>query len=155
MFLSKDQCRSCSRRIPRCALVHMDYSFFRALYNSRNDQSFITFTGPDYKSFQYLLTKFHPLDNGYSPYVENGKVVCVMHQGGTHGPPRSLDAASCLGLVLGYTITRSVLLTLQMLFGVSYSVMALFLKFSIRLLLLQEEERTKFQLPSVEKIAEF
>jgi hypothetical protein len=107
MFLSKDQSRKRSMRIPRCALVHMDYSSFRALYNSRNDQSFIiTFTGLDYKSFQYLWTKFHPLYNRYSLYVENGKVVDVMHQGGSHGQPRSLDAAGCLGLVLGYTRTR-------------------------------------------------
>jgi serine/threonine-protein kinase RIO1 len=53
-FISEDQIRRHSRRIPRCALVHMDYSSFRALYNSRNDQSFITFTGLVYKSFQYL-----------------------------------------------------------------------------------------------------
>jgi hypothetical protein len=71
-FLSEDQQRRRSRRIPRCALVHMDYSSFRALYNSRNDQSFITFTGLDYKSFQYLLTKFCPLYNRCSPYVIDG-----------------------------------------------------------------------------------
>jgi len=47
-FLSADQIRRRSRRIPRCALVHKDYSLFRALYNSRNDPSFITFTGLDY-----------------------------------------------------------------------------------------------------------
>jgi hypothetical protein len=134
----------------------MDNSSFRALYNSRNDQSFITFTGLDYNSFQYLLNKFHPLYNRYLPYVENGKVARVTHEGGTHGRPRSLDAASCLGLVLGYTRTRGGLFALQMIFGVSYSVVALFLKFSIRLLykVLLEEEGAKVQLPSVEKIAE-
>jgi hypothetical protein len=44
-----------------------------------------------------------------------------------------------------------------MLFGVSYSVVALFLKFSIRILykVLLEEEGAKVQLPSVEKIAEY
>ena len=106
LFFSTEQRRRCLRRIPRCALVHMDNSSFRALYNSRNDQSFITFTGLDYNSFQYLLNKFRPLYNRYSPYVENGKVARVRHEGGTHGRPRSLDAASCLGLVLGYTRTR-------------------------------------------------
>jgi hypothetical protein len=58
MFLSKDQHRKHSRRIPRSPLVHMDYSSLRAFYNSSNDQSFITFTGLDYRSFQYLLNKF-------------------------------------------------------------------------------------------------
>ncbi len=44
VFLSQDQHRRCSKRIPRYALVHMDYSSFRALHNSRSDQPFITFT---------------------------------------------------------------------------------------------------------------
>ena len=61
LFLSKEQRRRCSRKIPRCAPVHMDNSSFRALYKSRNDQSFITFTGLDYNSFQYLLNKFRLL----------------------------------------------------------------------------------------------
>jgi hypothetical protein len=80
-----------------------------------------------------------------------------MHEGGTHGQPRSLDAASCLGLVLGYTRTRGGLFALQMIFGVSYSVVALFLEFSIRLLnkALLEEEGATVQLPYVEKIAEY
>jgi hypothetical protein len=135
----------------------MDNSSFRALYNSRNDQSFITFTGLDYRSFQYLLDKFRPLYNRYSPYVENGKVARVTYQGGTHGQPRSLDAASCLGLVLGYTRTRGGLYALQMLFGISYSVLAVFLKFSMRLLykVLLEEEGAKVQLPSDEKYWSF
>jgi hypothetical protein len=93
----------------------MDYSSFRALYNSQNDQSFITFTGLDFKSFQYLLTKFRSLYNRYSPYAVAGKVLDVMHQGGSRGRPRSLDAAGFLGLVLGYMRTRGGLFGLQMI----------------------------------------
>jgi hypothetical protein len=37
MFLSEDQQKRHSRRIPMCALVHMDCSSFRALYNSSHD----------------------------------------------------------------------------------------------------------------------
>jgi hypothetical protein len=42
-----------------------------------------------------------------------------------------------------------------MVFGASYSVLAIFLKFSIRLLykVLLEEEGAKAQLPTVEKLA--
>jgi hypothetical protein len=84
-LLPDDQQKFRSRRIPRCALVHMDYFSYRALYISRNDQSFITFTGLDYKSFQYLLTKFCRLYNRYSPFVVDGKLVDVQHQGGSCG----------------------------------------------------------------------
>ena len=58
--------------------------------------------------------------------------------------------AGCLGLVLGYT-------GLQMIFGVSYSVLAVFLKYSIRLLykVLLEEEGAKVQLPTADKISEY
>jgi len=156
-LLPDDQRKARSRRIPRCALVHMDYSSYRALYISRNDQSFITFTGLDYKSFQYLLTKFRRLYNRYSPYVVDGKLVDVQHQGGSRGRPRSLDAAGCLGLALGYTRTKGGVFGLQMIFGVSYSVLLVFLKYSLRLLykVLLEEDGAKVQLPPVDKIAEY
>jgi hypothetical protein len=74
IFLSEVQLKRCSRRIARCALANMDYSSFRALYNSRNDQSFITFTGLDYKSFQYQLTKFCHIYNRYSPNKQTNKL---------------------------------------------------------------------------------
>jgi phage-related protein len=54
----------------------------------------------------YPLTKFCCLYNRYSPYDVDGELVDAMHQGGSHGQPRSLDVASCLGLVLGCTRTR-------------------------------------------------
>ena len=65
------------RRIPRCALLHPDGSPFRRLYLSGNDQSFITFTGFDHRTFSYLLHKFTPLYNLYSPYTINGKFMVL------------------------------------------------------------------------------
>jgi hypothetical protein len=83
--------------------------------------------------------------------------VDVRHQGGSRGQPRSLDAAGCLGLVLGYTRTKGGLFGLHMSFGVSYSVLAVFLKYSIRLLykVLLEEEGAKVQVPTADKIAQY
>ena len=60
-FLSYIELKRRDRRIPRYALVHADQSPFQRLYHSKNDQSFITFTGLDYNSFEYLLHKFRPL----------------------------------------------------------------------------------------------
>jgi hypothetical protein len=51
------------------------------------------------------------------------------------GRPHSLGLADCLGLVLGYTKTKGSLSTLQMVFGATPSVLCIFLKYSMRLLL--------------------
>ncbi len=72
------------------------------------------------------------------------------------GWPHSLGSADCLGLVLGFTRTRGSFFALQMVFGVSHSVLCMFLKFSMRLLfqMLREEVDARVDLPSVEEIAE-
>ena len=74
-LLPLSEIRRRDRRIPRCALLHPNSSPFRRLYLSRNEQSLITFTGLDYRSFGYLLEKFLPLYNRYSPYSKNRKIV--------------------------------------------------------------------------------
>jgi len=156
-FLSYIELKRRDRRIPRCALVDASCSPFQRLYHSRNDQSFITFTGLDYTSFEYLLSKFRPLYYRYSPYSVNGKIVVLKNGGAQGGRPRSLDPAGCLGLVLGYTRTRGSLFSLQMVFGASHSVLGLFLKFSMRLLfkVLRQEDAAKVSIPSAEEIAQY
>ena len=156
-FMSAWERRLRDRRIPRCALVDTRVSSFQRLYQSRNDQAFITFTGFDYSSFDYLLSKFSPLYHRYSPYSLNGKIVRVRDVGPNSGRPRSLGPADCLGLLLGYTRTRGSFFTLQMVFGATHSVLCLFLKFSMRLLfkVLKEEVDARVEIPSVEEIAEF
>jgi hypothetical protein len=114
-FLSSAELQKRDHRIRRCALVHAHESPFLKLYHSKNDQSFITFTGLDYATFEYLLSKFRPLYQCYSPYSVTGKIVAVRNQAGS-GRPRSLDAPSCLGLVLGYTRTKGSLFSLLNVF---------------------------------------
>jgi hypothetical protein len=82
------------RRIPRCALVDTRQSSFQRLYNSRNDQAFITFTGLDVISFQYLLAKFEPLYFRYSPYSLNGKIVRMRENVVRKGTRKLLGAIS-------------------------------------------------------------
>ena len=83
-----EKCRR-DRRIPRCALLHPDGSPFRRLYLSGNDQSLITFTGLDHRTFSYLLHKFSSLYNLYSPYSVNGKINVLRNAGARGGRPRS------------------------------------------------------------------
>jgi hypothetical protein len=108
----------------------------------------------DCGTFEYLLSKFHLMYQRYSPYSINGKIVRVVIQDGMPGRPRSLGAAACLGLVLGYTRTRGSLFSLQMIFGASHSVLTLFLHYSIKLLykVLKEEPSARIDIPSVEEI---
>ena len=127
-FMSPLERRLRDRRIPRCALVDIGHSSFQHLYLSRNDQAFITFTGLDYFSFQYLLEKFTPLYNWYSPYSIIGKITVVRETVVKKGRPHLLGPADCLGLVLGYTRTRGSLFAVQMVFGASHSVLCMFLK---------------------------
>jgi hypothetical protein len=84
-------------------------------------------------------------------------VVALNNGGARGGRPRSLDPAGCLGLVLGYTRTRGSLFLMQMVFGVSHSVLCLFLKFSMRLLfkVLREEDSAKVCIPSAEEITHY
>ena len=124
-FLSLAELRRRDHRIQRCALVDANQSPWQKLYHSRNDQSCITFTGVDCGTFEYLLSKFRPMYQRYSPYSINGKIVRVVIQDGMPGRPRWLDAAACLGLVLGYTRTRGSLFSLQMIFGASHSVLSI------------------------------
>ena len=114
-FLSLEELRKRDRRIPRCALVDARQSSFLRLYHSRNDQSFITFTGLDCSTFEYLLDKFRTFYDQYSPYSVNGKI--VRNEQLSKGRPRLLGPAACLGLVLGYTRTRGSLFAMQMIFG--------------------------------------
>jgi hypothetical protein len=140
-FLSLEELRKRDRRIPHCALVDARQSSFLRLYHSRNDQSFITFTGRNCLTFEYLLDKFRPLYHRYSPYSVIGKIVRLRNPNALKGRPRVLGPAACFGLVLGYTWTRGSLFAMQMIFGASHSVLCLFLRFSMRLLfkVLKEE----------------
>jgi hypothetical protein len=51
----------------RCALLDTNQSPWQKLYYSRNEQSLLSFTGFNYASFDYMLSKFQPLYPRYSP----------------------------------------------------------------------------------------
>ena len=82
----------------------------------------------------------------------------VHNQDGTRGGRScSLNAAPCLGLVLGYTCTKGSLFSLQMVFGATHSVLSLLLRDSVKLLykVLKEEPSARVEIPSEEEIREY
>ncbi len=156
-FLSIEDRRRRDRRIPRIALADPHESSFVRLYRSANDQALITMSGFDHRTFSYLLNKFTHLFHRYSPYSSNtGRLIRELRNNGSRGGrPRSLDSCSCLGLVLTFTRTKGALTVLQLVFGLSFSVLCIFLKFGIRLLIkiLLQEDGAKVSIPSAESIS--
>ena len=60
-LLSDDaKIRMCKRSIPRCALKKYSYSSISYLFQSRNDQAILNYTGCDHATFSKLLRKFEP-----------------------------------------------------------------------------------------------
>jgi hypothetical protein len=66
-LLSKVEKRKRHRRIPRVSLHYPHESAWRKLYSSKVDQSLITFTGLDVKSFEDLLELFTPVYESFYP----------------------------------------------------------------------------------------
>ena len=155
-LLSIEQRRRRDRRIPRIALVDPSESAWVKLYCSGSDSAMITLTGLDYPSFNFLSVKFEELYSEYTPYSSSGRII-LKRVRGRFRRPRSLDSRGCLALVLSYNRTRGSTYALSLLFGVTGTVLALFLKFGRRLLLkvLKSEPGAKVQMPSLDEIEQF
>jgi hypothetical protein len=77
----------------------------------------------------------------------------LQNLGANGGRPRLLDPASCLALLLGYTRTRGSMSMLQLVFGLTNSVLSIFLKFSMSLLFrVLKDEQYKVENPSCNEI---
>jgi hypothetical protein len=68
-----------------------------------------------------------------------------------------MDSRGCLGLVCSFTRTRGSLYALQLVFGLTGSVLSLFLRYGRRLLLrvLKAEPGSRIQMPSIEEIRDY
>jgi len=84
----------------------------------------------------------------------NGKYVAIDPRRGRN---RLLQPEDCLGLVLMWTRTRSSLCSLQVIFGISYTICCDYLKFGTRILLkvLYNNPSAEVQVPSSEKIQSY
>jgi hypothetical protein len=152
--LSIEERRRRYRKIPRCALIPLKLSPWRKLLALRNDQAFITMMGFDCESFDRLLDKFTPEFNGHTPFDESGYVVEFEY---TRGRKREVQPADCLGLVLVWTRTRGPLNVLQLVFGLTYSNLSVYLRFGIRLIveIFHDDPMARVSLPSTEEIEEY
>ena len=104
--LAGHRCRD--RRIPRITLQDPNSSPWVRLFCSNSEQALITFTGLDYRSFNYLNTKFKPLFERYTPYSSSGKIRLrrVVNGVPVICRPLSLDSHGCLGLVCVHLLVQ-------------------------------------------------
>ena len=151
--LSLEGRRRRDRRIRRRALQNPSVSTFSSVLGSSCDQSLITLTGFDNRSFHYLLQRFQPLYFRYTPYSKDGsiKILPIARQGGR---PRSMTAEQCLGLVLAWHRTRGAEYVLCLMFGITGSVCSLFLRFGRRILLkaLRRDPLARIKMPNANEV---
>ena len=149
--LSYHQRKLRDRRVPRVSLLRPEVSGWRKIYQSKNNQSFVTLTGFDWPSFHALVPEFETHYTSTSPTVDaNGKYVKINPRRGRN---RYLQPEDCLGLVMMWTRTRGSLSNLQVIFGISFTTCSDYLKFGVRILLkvLCKHPQAEVQIPSTEK----
>jgi hypothetical protein len=142
------------RKIPQCALIPLKLSPWWKLLASRNNQAFITMMGSDADSFDRLLLKLGPMFSGHTPFDESGMIVEFNY---ITGRKREVQPEDCLGLVLVWTQTRGSLNVLQLVFGLNYSNLSMYLRFCVRLFIkmFRDNPFAWVSNPSAEEIESF
>lgn len=154
--LSRQDKRRRDRRIARLALHSPSMSSFEVLFGSGDDRSLITLTGFDHHTFRRMLELFEPLYGMYSPYPHPNRATRLRHDNHV-GRPRSLNPTQALALTLAWYRTRGSAFVLCMLFGISESVCAQFVKFGRAILLraLSRDGDAMVRLPSEAEARDF
>ena len=151
--LSDRQRRRRDKRIPRNALLSTRRSPWRRVLHSQSDQALITVTGLDHATLHYALELFAPLFDNYTPH--NCDIIRAHNP--KLGRPRKIRPEDCMGILLCWSRTQGSLIWLQMVFGMTYSNLAVYLTFGIRLWIevFRRHPISQLRLPSREKIHEY
>jgi hypothetical protein len=110
--------------------------------------------GFDCESFDPILEKFGPMYTGHTPFDESGMIVEFEY---VSGRKRKVPPADCLGLVLVWTRTRGPLNVLQLVFGLTYTNLSVYLRFGIRLIVetFRHDPIAGVRIPTAERIKTF
>ncbi len=105
-------------------------------------------------SFDIILLKFGPMCSGHTPFDESGRIVKFKY---TRGWKREVQPEDCLGLVLVWTPTRGLLNVLQLVFGLTYTNLSMYLRFGVRLFVktFRDDPLARVSIPSAEEIESF
>ena len=145
-----------NRHIPRPSLLSADRSPWRKLYTSMNDSAMITLTGLDIECFHWMCFKCKPYFDNYSPWLDDDTGNMVLRDK-TRGRPRIICVEDCVGLNLAWTRTQGSLMSLQLIFGLTYTHLSTYVRYGRRILIkvLKDEEDSKVKIPSLSKIAQY
>ena len=110
--------------------------------------------GFDCESFDKILDKFAPMFLGHTPFDKSGFIVEFEY---IRGRKREVEPADCLGLVLVWTRTRGPLNVLQLVFGLTYTNLSVYLRFGFRLIVetFHDDPLARVSIPSAEAINEY
>jgi hypothetical protein len=155
-LLSLSERRNRSGKIRRVSLQAIANSSFCHLFASRQDDALITLCGFDHASFSSLLALFEPQYHQYSPFHcdRHGKFLKKIR---SRGRPRQVTPTIALGLVLAWTRTRGSGMVLQIIFGMTASLLSMWVRFGRRLLVrvLRNHPNARVKMPNGEEIASF
>ncbi len=110
--------------------------------------------GFDCESFSKILEKFALMFSGHTPFNKSGMIVEFEYN---WGQKREVQLKDCLGLVLVWTRTRGSLNVLQLVFGLTYTNLSVYLRFGIRLIVktFSYDPLARVTIPSVDEIESF
>ncbi len=106
------------------------------------------------ESFDKILEYFDPMFSSHTPFNESGFIVPFEY---VRGRKRNVQPEDCLGLVLVWTQTRGGLNVLQLVFGLTYTNLSVYLRFGICCLLetFHDDPLARVCLPSPEEINKY
>ena len=125
--LCKEQRKIRQRKIKLSSLPPQSLSPWKVEFQSNDDSTLITITGMTFKCFGYLHSKFKDI---YQQYTFYSKDKVIRKKLNTHGGKRIMDSQTCLGLYLVWLRTTSQTYILQMIFGLSSTIVSDYLNFS-------------------------
>ncbi len=110
--------------------------------------------GFDCKSFDKILENFGPMFSHHTPFNESGFIVLFEY---IMGRKKNVQPKDCLGLVLVWMRTRGALNVLQLVFGLTYTNLSIYLRFRSCLLIetFHDDPLARVCLPSPEEVEKY
>ena len=115
------------------ALLCPPQSPWRQVLQSRDDQALINLTGLDFVTFDMVVYPFKFFFNNYTPFTKDGTIVALRKN--NLGRPRLISTADGLGLILAWTRTSGLTMTLELIFGMTQTAVSEYLYFGMIILI--------------------
>jgi len=151
--LSTEERRKRAERYPRKSLFLPHSSQWRKFFMSHDDQTYITLTGLDVKSFKIVCKKFADFFDCLTPFDKDTPNI-TQKVIKNRGRPRNVRPEDCLALCLGWTRTRGSNATLQAIFGMTMTNLITYLKFGQWVLvnIMRDDPKSAVRMPNDEQM---